>query len=321
MSSKRTARTGAPTRHPSGRPSGPPPLTSRQHQGREVISGQPPGGHLPEGMTRLGANISPHLVVAAVGAALVIFILLALGISLLGSRPGYPPTSQSSRPLVSSTDSTPRQPIVPAAAEGNTSPAGKGLVEMVKRIKPSVVHIETDTGYGTGFLVGANGVIVTNHHVIADTSSATAVFSGGRTVVVTRVLATEPEKDLALLQLDPRVSALPSPLRLRETLPEQGESVFAYGGPLGLNDSVSDGIISAVRMRQAGGTRSSITLIQHTAPISPGNSGGPLLNSRGEVIGVNTLASFGKAQNLNFAVSSREVINLLNRAGIARPNR
>jgi len=195
-------------------------------------------------------------------------------------------------------------PVVAAHDDGSARPAEKSLVEIIKAIKPSVVRIETDEGSGTGFLVGTHGEVVTNAHVIQDASQAVATFHDGHAVVVLGCLMVAKDNDLAVLKLDGSTRRPPPPLKLYAGLPEQGEKVFAYGNPLGLSDTVSDGIVSAVRVFN------DHVLIQHTAPISPGNSGGPLLNARGEVVGVNTFY-LRDAQNLNFAVSSRDVLALL----------
>ncbi len=191
------------------------------------------------------------------------------------------------------------------------------LAELVKMVEPSVVRIEVPPDFvGTGFLVGNTGTVVTNWHVIEGASEATVTLSDGRVFQISGCLAVEPKADLAFLQLDCPVHLLPRPLKLSPSLPEKGEKVFALGNPLGLSSSVSDGIVAALRNRaEVGGGE----LIQHTASISKGNSGGPLINSRGEVVGVNTLSldflNLG-SQNLNFAVSSREVLSLASKPAI-----
>src|SRR5690606_502952 len=101
------------------------------------------------------------------------------------------------------------------------------------------------------------------------------------------------------------------PLKIATTLPKKGETTIAFGSPLGLSFTASNGIVSAVRLEdelrnEALGLNLNVTWIQTTSPISPGNSGGPLMNDRGEVIGINTLivGAAHAGQNLNFAVSS-----------------
>jgi S1-C subfamily serine protease len=169
---------------------------------------------------------------------------------------------------------------------------------------------------GSGFLIDAAGTIVTNYHVIEGAKSATATFHSGKRADVVGFTKIDAGKDLAVLRVA-RQHDLPKPLPIALTLPSQGEKVLTFGAPLGLSWSVSDGIVSAVRRgfdvevslsnaqwysREMGYDFDAVW-IQTTAPISHGNSGGPLVNSRGEAIGVNTWSRFD-GQNLNFAISS-----------------
>ena len=126
-----------------------------------------------------------------------------------------------------------------------------------------------------------------------------------------------PEKDIAILRVSIEGRDV-SPLVMAKDLPRKGEATVAFGSPQGLSFSASDGIVAAVRtpsdMSHLGiDLRLNVTWVQTTTPISPGNSGGPLVNSRGEVIGVNTIVmnNGGISQNLNFAVSAREIPSLL----------
>jgi hypothetical protein len=189
---------------------------------------------------------------------------------------------------------------LPAGAEDN-------LPAIVKRITPAVVVVETQRGakrgLGTGFFVNANGHIVTNYHVLFGADQATVKTADGQRFPVKRIVAEDREADLILVSADvPR--RLVVPLEVSGTLPEVGEKIYAIGHPLGLEKTVSEGIVAAIRTLPRLGE-----IIQITAPISPGSSGGPVFNAAGKVIGV-ARATVRTGQNLNFAVPGKRVLAL-----------
>ncbi len=182
------------------------------------------------------------------------------------------------------------------------------LPELVKRIKPSAVAIETfdakenTLARGSGFFVAVDRVI-TNRHVIERSSRVEIHLLDGRKFTVRGVLAVDGEGDLALLQVEvPRGAAVP--LQIGRAVPQEGESVVVIGNPYGLEGSVSNGIVSAIRVIAGYGK-----IIQITAPISPGSSGSPVVNMAGQVIGVATLQG-AEGQSLNFAVPSDRITQL-----------
>ena len=164
---------------------------------------------------------------------------------------------------------------------------------------------------GSGFVIDKQGTIVTNYHVIQDATEGTVVFSDKTSAPIAGYVGAWPEKDIALLHVECPPDKL-HPLDLATSPPRQGERVAAFGSPLGLSRSVSEGIVSAVRqskeLRTLVPLEVDALLIQTTTPISHGNSGGPLVNMKGMVVGVNTLTfqALG-GENLNFAVSSADV--------------
>jgi tetratricopeptide (TPR) repeat protein len=182
------------------------------------------------------------------------------------------------------------------------------LPELVRRIKPSAVAIETfDTkgntlSRGSGFFIAADRVI-TNRHVIERSSRVEIHLLNGKKYPVRGVLAVDGEGDLALLQVDVP-AALAVPLPIVQTVPAEGESIVVVGNPYGLEGSVSNGIVSAVREISGYGK-----IIQITAPISPGSSGSPVVNMAGQVIGIATLQA-EQGQGLNFAVPSERILQL-----------
>lgn len=161
---------------------------------------------------------------------------------------------------------------------------------------------------GSGFVV-SEGIVATNYHVIRGAAAGTARIVGrGESAPVSGVIAVRPEVDLALLVIE----GLSAPsLALRADLPSIGETVFAVGNPQGLEGTFSAGIVSGIRQMEG------LRLLQITAPISPGSSGGPVLDDRGAVVGVAT-ATYRQGQNLNFAVPAMSVRDALDSAGEAR---
>lgn len=184
------------------------------------------------------------------------------------------------------------------------------LPDLIRRVKPSVVSVLTYDAKGeplisgTGFFVRASEV-VTNMHVIkgAHRVEIHTLEGKGRTYPVAGALAVDDEADLALLKVD-----LPAerskPLTMTTSLPDEGEQIFVIGNPLRLEGSVSDGIVSAIREVPDLGR-----IIQVTAPVSHGNSGSPLFNMRGEVIGIVTV-KVTNGQNINLALGVARINSL-----------
>jgi tetratricopeptide (TPR) repeat protein len=179
------------------------------------------------------------------------------------------------------------------------------LPELVKRVKPSSVSIETfnskgeAVSRGSGFFI-ANNRVITNRHVIERSTRVVITLVDGKKFVAKGVLAVDGEGDLALLQVDVP-AGLSRPLPIVSRVPQEGESIVVIGNPFGLEGSVSDGIVSAVREISGYGK-----IIQITAPISPGSSGSPVVNMYGQVIGVATLQA-AEGQSLNFAVPAERI--------------
>ncbi len=186
--------------------------------------------------------------------------------------------------------------------------ADRGIKELADTLGEAVVLVETPIGLGSGFVIDGEGYVITNDHVIAGENEITVTVFEKRPKELKRVrfenvriVATNPVMDLALLKIEDtedrrfEVAPVGQSAGLRA-----GQRVFAIGSPLGLDRSVSEGIIS-VKNRPIGGR----LFIQTTAEINPGNSGGPLFNLRGEVVGVNNMKVVGMgAEGLGFAIPS-----------------
>src|SRR6266571_721923 len=183
------------------------------------------------------------------------------------------------------------------------------LIPLVKRIQPAVVTVLAydATGQplqqGSGFFVSTAGHLVTNRHVLQGASRAEVQPHDGGGYAVTRVVAEDKAGDLVEVVTDmPREAVRELPIS--RVMPEVGERVVVVGSPLGLEQTVSEGIVSALRALPGFGT-----VVQLTAAISSGSSGGPVVNLRGEVIGVTTL-QMAQGQNLNFALPAERVLEL-----------
>lgn len=177
-----------------------------------------------------------------------------------------------------------------------------------------VVHIEAraamesqfekhvmESSTGSGFVIDAEGHILTAFHVIEDKNQVDVILSSGRRLSA-RLVGTAPHLDVALLQVDaPKQELFPLPLGDSRAL-EVGQKVIAIGNPLELHNTLTVGVVSALR-RSLGDSPLDLqdALIQTDAAINPGSSGGPLLNSAGEVVGINRAVA-GNAQNLGFAI-------------------
>jgi S1-C subfamily serine protease len=220
--------------------------------------------------------------------------------------------------------------VVAAVKDGRKSPSGRSLTfsantskiartgdiqEILAKVEPAVVSIRTRTlslgdflkpvpgeGAGTGFVIGSDGVIVTNNHVVAGAQSIEVVFADERKMPA-RVLGKDPTTDLAVVKVD--ASDLPTAALGDSDRLKVGDDVVAIGNALALEGgpTVTRGIVSAENrtITAENGIRLEHVLQTDTA-INPGNSGGPLVNSAGEVVGINTAVA-GDAQNIGFSIA------------------
>ena len=188
--------------------------------------------------------------------------------------------------------------------------AGEDFSGIVEDSIKSVVTIKTSAGFqGTGFIISDVGYLVTNAHVLADSSGNLA--SSIRAITFNQVtknaefIGHNNRFDIALL----KISGNYDPLRFANSNNIQiGENVIAIGNPLGLQFSVTEGIVSAVHREGINGVDA---YIQTDAALNPGNSGGPLINKEGKVIGINNF-KIGSGENLGFALESNYIIDTVN---------
>ena len=213
---------------------------------------------------------------------------------------------QNDPPPIQFIQSTDRQLLDTYSA--TVSGAVKSISQAVVHVKvtkkvadPRTKQIVEQPGSGSGFVISSDGFIITNHHVIENSISLAVAFADGQEMNATLV-GTDPSSDIAVLKVyDGDLKPL---LFTDSDQLEPGQIAIAIGNPLGLQHTVTAGIVSATgRSLRASNGRLIDDIIQTDAALNPGNSGGPLVNSEGRVIGVNT-AVIAAAQGLCFAVSS-----------------
>jgi S1-C subfamily serine protease len=225
------------------------------------------------------------------------------------------------------------QPSPTVAPSRNTSVIAqpRDVQEVLAKVEPAVVAITTggavdnglfsgnggeSGGAGTGFVISADGVIVTNNHVVEDSGGRIEVQFTDGTKLAAKILGRSPDVDLAVLKVDAK--NLPTAKLGDSNALQVGDDVVAIGNALALEGglSVTQGIISAKDRTVPTETGATLyNVLQTDAAINPGNSGGPLVNSKGEVVGINTaIANPSEAQNVGFAISissAKDIIDQL----------
>jgi S1-C subfamily serine protease len=175
---------------------------------------------------------------------------------------------------------------------------------IIEEVIDGVVTIRTDVSQGTGFIVHDEGYLVTNAHVLAGSRFAKVITSEGDTKNAA-LIGFHNDLDIALLKIPGSYEEVNF---ANSNTVQVGEKVIAIGNPLGLQFSVSEGIVSGVHRIGSNGIAA---YIQTDAALNPGNSGGPLINTKGEVIGVNNF-KIGDSENLGFALESNYIVDTVN---------
>jgi S1-C subfamily serine protease len=185
----------------------------------------------------------------------------------------------------------------------------RAVTSVVETVGPAVISIHAGegrntsefepTGAGSGFVITPDGYILTNSHVAASAREVRVMFIDGQKRDAT-LIGHDPSTDLAVLRVN--ATGLPYATMIDSAGLRVGQLVIAMGNPLGFQSTVSTGVISSLgRALRSQDGRLIENIIQHTAPLNPGNSGGPLLDSRGQVIGINT-AIIAQAQGIGFSI-------------------
>ena len=183
--------------------------------------------------------------------------------------------------------------------------ASSDFSEVIEDAIKSVVTIKTNVGQGSGFIIADNGYVVTNAHVMQGATAAAVITYDGKIHSVSRI-GENTDMDIILLKID---NSNYDPLILGDSDEIQiGEKVIAIGNPLGLQFSVSEGIISAVNREGENGLNA---YIQTDAALNSGNSGGPLIDVNGEVIGINNF-KISDSESLGFALESNYIKTIIN---------
>jgi serine protease DegQ len=258
------------------------------------------------------ARLAPRLL-GLLGTAAVL-AAVASGCTDLGQRPEPPTTSQSgsatSGPPAGQTGASPGQTGQGGGGQGIPQ-AVADIPTIVSNVQPSVVTIFTDGGLGSGVVYSEDGLILTNEHVVRGNSEVEVGFADGQRVAGT-VRATDAISDLALVEA--KRTGLPA-AKFQTDLPRIGELAVVIGSPLGFENTATAGIISGLHRQIPGSASSSqslVDLIQTDAAISPGNSGGAVVNSRSEVIGISEayIPPSSGAVALGFAIPAATAVKV-----------
>jgi putative serine protease PepD len=233
-------------------------------------------------------------------------------------------TSGNEKPIVPTGDApgSSDEPVATAPSSNDAEPA-MNVAEVLKKIQPSVVTIialtesgmDQGRGTGTGVVITSDGDILTNDHVIDGADTVFVLFAGDTEPTPATVIAVDPGNDLALLHVDqtgltPAVFADPESIDIGDEVVAVGFALDLDGGP-----TVTRGIVSALNRTIVSGDGALDGLIQTDTAISSGNSGGPLVNTRGQVIGINTAvfqsSSEVAANNVGFSISVAEALPVI----------
>ncbi len=252
--------------------------------------------------------IPSHRHAGLAGLIAALAVLSGCGVRTIPGLPRLP--GESGEETVRISDAPPAAPL---QASSNV------IVEAVEKVGPAVVRIDTtkrvinplgglfgrgptiqqEQGQGSGFITRSDGVILTNAHVVEGASDVTITLPDGRSFSG-KVLGTDPLTDVGVVKVV--ASKLPVAPLGDSTRVRPGEWAIAIGNPLGLDNTVTAGIISAIQRTNAVGEGQRVPYIQTDAAVNPGNSGGPLINDRGQVIGINTAIRQAPGAGLSFAI-------------------
>ena len=249
-------------------------------------------------------------------------LLVAVAALVAAGCMGEGDAPDEAAPAVEAAQETPTAEQSPgeqeAETEQPTTAAGGGdgevgvfgrIPEIVRDVEPSVVAVVAGEGEGSGVVWDAEGIVVTNNHVVEAADELVVVFANGRSAEA-RVRATDPLSDLAILEVE--ADGLPA-ADFAEGLPQVGELAVAIGNPLGFQNTVTAGVVSGLQRAIPGGPEALVDLIQTDAAISPGNSGGALVNAEGQVIGINVayIPPEARAVAIGFAIPAGTVVDVV----------
>jgi S1-C subfamily serine protease len=207
-----------------------------------------------------------------------------------------------------SQEASAENPIAPP--QSTTKNGEPGWAEIVANTQPAVVVIETDEGLASGFVIKPDGIIVTNNHVVANAKAMSVRFPSGEVYKNVYLLSADPTNDLAFIKIE-AVDLPTIPLGNSNNV-KLGDDVLLVGSPRGLEQTVSNGLISGIRLENG------VRILQTSAPASPGSSGGPLLNRKGEAVGVMSFKLID-GENLNFTIPINYVRGKVDTLALSNP--
>jgi S1-C subfamily serine protease len=283
---------------------------------------QDSGENEPADITRRKKNISVVSVASVISVLIVGSVLFYKFALHSGSAPSTPIVVTPEKAMMPSPNfnvttlppdsdldvkTLPPQPPPPPLTQKET----QTINALYQKIGPSVVFILTTKGnnqqvFGSGFFINYKGDIITNHHVLREANSAKIRTASGNEYEIKSILAEDVANDLVMASVNINSGDV-RPLSMSASPPSIGERVIVVGSPVGLEQTVTDGIVSALRRTFHGVGK----FTQISAPISPGSSGSPVVNMRGEVIGVASGMYVGNhAQNINFCSAGENIAAL-----------
>jgi len=257
-----------------------------------------------------------HLVACFV---LILALLVGAGCELLPNVDISPTPSPPPTPTSTPSPINPDWTLPPAE---NSAPLLPSIADVVARVKPSVVAINTEVvtydilnrpytqeGAGSGWIIDENGLIVTNNHVVEGAESVTVTLSDGKTFPA-ETIRTDPLSDLAVVEINAR--NLPAASIGDSSQLRVGDWLVAIGNPLGLGISAKEGIVSRLEVSIPVSGQILGDLIETSAAINPGNSGGPLVNMKGEVIGITSIKiATVEVEGIGYAISTETAMPII----------
>ncbi len=254
------------------------------------------------GLARAEKNREVEQVKSLINKSNTVLALLLTAIMLFTGLTGCVVTE---KPAAAATNPIMAEETIITSIYEQASPA---IVEIVVTSKSTVFSGYSTSGQGSGFLIDNEGHILTNYHVVDSTTRVEVIFNNGNSATAT-ILGTDEASDLAVIKVDAAAVAGITPLTLTDSsYLKPGQIAIALGSPYGLVNSISVGVISGLNRQVEGSSLPG--MIQTDANIQPGNSGGPLLNSSGLVVGINT-AFEGQGTGIGYAIPSSVALRVL----------